>query len=92
MRELDNISASLFEKIRARFDNISLGNNKANRTSDPERARFFNFDYVGEDGENYGNVTVSVIDEESLKVYYGMNITEKMSDLDTKKWFDFLKD
>ena len=92
MRELDNISASLFEKIRARFDNISLGNNKANRTSDPERARFFNFDYVGEDGENYGNVTVSVIDEESLKVYYGVNITEKMSNLDTKKWFDFLKD
>ena len=46
MRELENISVSLFEKIRARFDNISLGDNKANRTSDPESARFFNFNYV----------------------------------------------
>ena len=74
MRELQNISVSLFEKIRARFDNISIGDEKANRTSNPESARFFNFDYVGSDGKNYGNITISLIDEDSLKVYYGVNI------------------
>ena len=92
MRELENISVSLFEKIRARFDNISLGDNKANRTSDPESARFFNFNYVGSDGNRYGNITLSLIDEEALKVYYGINITKDMSESDTKDWFSFLKD
>ena len=92
MRELDKISASLFEKIRAQFDNVSLGNDKANRTSDPERARFINFDYVGKDGENFGNVTLSLIDEDSLKVYYGANITEALDEIQEKEWYAFLKE
>ena len=92
MRELDKISASLFEKIRAQFDNVSLGNDKANRTSDPERARFINFDYVGKDGENYGNVTLSLIDEDNLKVYFGSNITEALSETQEAEWYGFLKE
>ena len=92
MRELDKISASLFEKIRARFDTVSLGNNKANSTSDPEQARFINFDYVGADGENYGNVTLSLIDEDSLKVYFGSNITEALSEQQERHWYAFLKE
>lgn len=91
MRELDKISASLFEKIRAQFDNVSLGNDKANRTSDPEKARFINFDYVSRDGENYGNVTLSLIDEDSLKVYYGANITDGLNEVQEKEWYSFLK-
>ena len=92
MRELENISVSLFEKIRARFDNISIGDEKANRTSNPESARFFNFDYVGSDGKNYGNITISLIDEDSLKVYYGVNISNDMDDDHKRAWFNFLKD
>jgi hypothetical protein len=92
MRELDKISASLFEKIRARFDTVSLGNNKANSTSDPEQARFINFDYVGADGENYGNVTLSLIDEDSLKVYFGSNITDALSEQQERHWYAFLKE
>ena len=91
MRELDKISASLFEKIRAKFDNVNIGNDKANRTSDPEQARFINFDYISNTGENIGNVTLSLIDEDSLKVYYGINITEGMSDEDKDEWFQFLR-
>ena len=92
MRELDKISASLFEKIRAQFDHVSLGNDKANRTSDPERARFINFDYVGRDGENYGNVTLSFIDEDNLKVYFGSNITQALSETQEAEWYGFLKE
>ena len=91
MRELDKISASLFEKIRAKFDNVNIGNDKANRTSDPEQARFINFDYISNTGENVGNVTLSLIDEDALKVYYGINITEGMSDEDKDEWFQFLR-
>jgi hypothetical protein len=92
MRELDKISAALFDKIRSRFDSVNIGDDKAQRVSDPEQARFFNFDYVSNDGENFGNVTVSLIDENSLKIYYGSNITDGLDEQQSKEWFGFLRD
>ena len=92
MRELDKISSALFDKIRSRFDNVNIGDDKAQRISDPEQARFFNFDYVSDDGENFGNVTISLIDENSLKIYYGSNITDALDETQSKEWFGFLRD
>jgi hypothetical protein len=92
MRELDKISSALFDKIRSRFDSVNIGDNKAQRISDPEQARFFNFDYVSDDGENFGNVTISLIDENSLKIYYGSNITDSLDEAQSKEWFGFLRD
>ena len=91
MRELDKISDSLFNKIRARFDNVSIGDDKAQRLTDPEQARFFNFDYVSENGENFGNVTISLVDEDTLKVYFSSNITEALDEEQEKEWHDFLR-
>jgi hypothetical protein len=92
MRELDKISAALFDKIRSRFDSVNIGDDKAQRVSDPEQARFFNFDYVSNDGENFGNVTISLIDENSLKIYYGSNITDGLDEQQSQEWFAFLRD
>jgi hypothetical protein len=92
MRELDKISAALFDKIRSRFDSVNIGDNKAQRVTDPEQARFFNFDYISSDGENFGNVTVSLIDENSLKIYYGSNLTDGLNDDQQREWFAFLRD
>jgi hypothetical protein len=61
MREINKIAEGLFEKIRDRFEDVSLGDENANATQNPENARFFNFDYVV-DGQNYGNITLSVIE------------------------------
>jgi len=91
MRELDKISASLFDKIRARFDHVNIGDENAQRVTDPESARFFNFDYISEDGENFGNVTISLIDEDSLKIYFGSNITEALSEEQEQEWYKFLR-
>ena len=91
MRELDKIAENLFDKIRTRFENVNLGDENAKRTVDPEKARFFNFDYIDHDGENYGNVTMSIVDEDGLKVYFSKNITENLSDEQQDSWFDFLK-
>jgi hypothetical protein len=91
MRELDKISAALFDKIRARFDHVNIGDENAQRVTDPESARFFNFDYVSENGENFGNVTISVIDEDSLKVYFGSNITDALDEEQEKEWYAFLR-
>lgn len=92
MRELDKISAALFDKIRSRFDTVSIGDSKAKRINNPEQARFFNFDYISSDGENFGNVTISLIDENSLKIYYGSNITDGLAEGQEKEWYDFLRD
>lgn len=91
MREVNKISESLFEKIRDRFDDVSLGDAEANAVSDPAKARFFNFDYTVE-GKNYGNITISLVDELSLKVYYSKNITQNLNTVEKQKWYGFLKE
>lgn len=91
MRELDKISEELFDKIRARFDHVNIGNDKAERITDASDARFFNFDYVSESGENFGNITISLIDENSLKIYFSSNITENLDEEQLTEWFAFLK-
>jgi hypothetical protein len=91
MRELDKISDSLFNKIRARFDQVSIGDETAKKVTDPSQARFFNFDYVSEDGENFGNVTISLVDEDSLKIYFSSNITNALDEEQEAEWYLFLR-
>ena len=91
MREINKISEALFEKIRDRFGEVSLGDENAKATSTPTDARFINFDYVV-DGQNHGNITLSLIDEISLKVYFSKNISERLSDEERKKWYSFLRE
>jgi len=91
MRELDKIAEDLFDKIRSRFENVSVGDAKAKATSDPSQARFFNFDFVSKDGDNFGNITVSLIDESSLKIYFSKNISQELDELQKQEWYDFLR-
>lgn len=91
MRELDKIAESLFNKIRAQFDHVSLGDEKAKEVSDPAQARFFNFDYIGRNGKNFGNITVSLIDENSLKIYYSSNISDALDETEQTEWYQFLR-
>lgn len=91
MREINKIAEGLFEKIRDRFEDVSLGDDKAKATQDPEKARFFNFDYIV-DGKNYGNITISLIDEMSLKVYFSKNISHDLDKEERDKWYSFLRE
>ena len=91
MREINKIAEGLFEKIRDRFEDVSLGDDKAKATQDPEKARFFNFDYVV-DGHNHGNITLSLIDETSLKVYFSKNISHDLDEEHKKEWYGFLRE
>lgn len=91
MAEINKISEALFEKIRDRFDDVSLGDEKAKATQNPEDARFFNFDYISE-GNNYGNITISLIDDTSLKIYFSTNISDDLDDIEKNKWYSFLRE
>lgn len=91
MRELNKIAESLFEKIRDRFDDVSLGDSNAKATQNPEEARIFNFDYTIDD-INCGTITISIIDEMSLKVYFSKNISRDLGTEEKQKWYGFLKE
>ena len=90
MQELDKISSMLFDKIRGRFEKISLGDESGKSTSDPEFARFFNFDFTL-NNKSFGNITISLIDNKNLKVYFNKDIAEKLSKEEQDEWYDFLK-
>lgn len=89
--EIKKIADSLFEKIRSRFEDVSLGDENAKATQKPEDARFFNFDYVV-DGKDHGNITISIIDEKSLKVYFSKNMSEDLTDEERQQWLGFLRE
>lgn len=92
MREIEKIAEILFDKVRSRFENVSLGDEKANSTTDPTLARFFNFDYVSkETGKNFGNIHISIVDPDCLKIYYGQNITDELDQQEQDEWFAFLR-
>ena len=90
-KEIESIASALFEKIRSRFTNVTLGDEQAQAEQDPEKARFFNFTYTGKDGAKFGTVTISLIDETSLKVYFGQNISADMDREQRKEWYEFLR-
>ena len=91
-REIEGVAESLFEKIRARFEGVSVGDENGKTTTDPTQARFFNFDFIDKAGNNFGNVTVSLINEESLKVYFGKNLSADLDEEQKAEWYDFLRD
>lgn len=90
MIEIEKVAENLFDKIRSRFDTVNIGDENTKSTLDPAKARFFNFDYVVDD-RNLGNITISLVDTNNLKVFFDKDIDKDMSDMDKKVWYNFLK-
>ena len=90
MSEIEPIAQGLYDKLKNRFGDIAISDKSAKPTSDIEQGRFFNFDYkIG--SANYGNVTISINDGESLKVFFNRRISHKMDKDDRPTWYKFLK-
>ena len=88
MKPMNKTANDLFELLRTRFSPVTLGNEDAEITSDPSSARFFSFVYK-ENEEPRGTVSVSVIDNRSLKVYYNHDMIENITI--TRDWYNVLK-
>lgn len=92
MKNVELIAGNLFGKIRSRFPRVSLGDEFAKATNIPKDARFINFDFEF-DGSDLGNVTISLNDKDSLKVYYGANVTKNLVSPKAKQqWYGFMKE
>mgnify|MGYP001290118691 CR=1 FL=1 len=87
---IDIIGQELFNKIRSRFQNLTLGNNEGIVTNNPSEARFFDFEYT-ENNKVLGNISVS-LDENNLAVMYQQNFLEQENESTKKHWFNFLKE
>lgn len=90
MNNIEQRAEATFDEIRSRFADISVGDETAKTTLDPTKARFFNFDYV-KDGKNFGNITISIVDGESFKIYFDKDIDQGMSEEEQKSWYHFLR-
>jgi hypothetical protein len=91
MIEIEKKAEKLFDKVRSRFEDVNLGDEKANATDDPATARFFNFNYVSKGGKNFGNVHINIVDPDKLKVVYGQNLVNDLETEEQNEWFDFLR-
>jgi hypothetical protein len=86
MKNLETIADELFNKIRGRFPNITVGDGNATITNKPNEARFFEFDFA--EGKK---VNVN-IDENSLTIMYAQNLFSEQEQILKSKWYDFLKE
>jgi len=90
MKNLENISNDLFNKIRGRFPSVTIGDAEGNVTNVPEDARFFDFDY--KDGNRVlGKVSIS-LDEESVAVMYTNDFVANEDSMTRDNWYNFLKE
>jgi hypothetical protein len=90
MQNLNVIATELFNKIRGRFPSVTLGDEESNVTSEPEQARYFDFDFVSE-GRPVGKVSIS-LDGTHLAVVYGKGLMTNENEITKGKWYDFLKE
>lgn len=90
-QELDAIAEKVFNQIRSRFEDVTLGDENAKSTDDPGKARFFNFDYTDAEGHEFGNVTISIINGKDLVVHFGRNITAEMTPEEKDQWYKWLE-
>lgn len=87
----NRIATDLSSILSKKFDKLTIANEQAMSTIEPESGRIFTLEYAGS-GKSYGSVTVNIVDPDTLVVYYNNNITEDMRHGDKKEWYAFLKE
>jgi len=85
----DTTSKDLFNKLRGKFGNLTLGKADGQQTLMPQEAVFFEFDYTNQ-GQKLGSVVVSLVDEGALKVYFNNDIVTEQDADATQGFYDFL--
>lgn len=89
MKPLNKTANDLFQKLRAQFSPVTIGNDETEVVNDPSEARFFTFEYKEKD-KSAGTVSISIIDNRSLKVYFNHDMVENIAS--PNNWYRFLKD
>jgi NTP pyrophosphatase (non-canonical NTP hydrolase) len=91
MKKLEQISADLFNKIRGRFENVTIGDQEGKVTNVPEDARYFDFAYLA-DGVDLGKVSVALDPDQGLSVIVGRDLVQGQMEDVQDGWYNFLKE
>ena len=89
MKPIEKTANDLFQTLRTRFSPLNVGDENAEVTVDPASARFFSFMYKENDKE-LGPVSISIVNNRSLKIYYSNDMVEGMQN--TAEWYALLKE
>ena len=91
MQNIQKISTDLFNKLRGRFDQITIGDESGTVTNTPDNARFFDFAYT-EGKKELGKVSVSINEEDKLTVIFSKDFITAEDSFTQKNWYNFLKE
>jgi hypothetical protein len=80
-----NTNEELFNQLRAKFSDLTMGDADAQSTTDPKEAQFFTFEYK----DHPVSVTLG---ENELSVYYSRQMTENQPMQEKTEWFEFIQD
>ena len=82
--DLNLVAQDLFDEIKSRYSHLTLGDESAQVTTDPQLARFFKF--------NWNNYPVSIsIDEETLRLIYNKELSDSVTAEDQESWYSFAR-
>lgn len=91
MSDLSQVGEELFNKIRGRFPSVTIGNADGEIITDPQEARYFNFEYQSQ-GQELGEVSVGIDTDEGLTIIYSKDFIENQPDSVKTEWYNFLKE
>jgi hypothetical protein len=91
MKNLNSIASDLFNKIRGRFQDVTIGNENGQVTNVPEDARYFDFSFQN-NGVDLGKVSVSLDEDEGIVLVVGRDIVQNQTEDIQDRWFNFLKE
>jgi hypothetical protein len=91
MINLEKVSDNLFNKIRSRFDGVTLYDAALKKTEDQEKARYFVFNFKASDNVEYGQITMHLGEDRNLLVFYDMTLDDKMPDNIKDEWYNFVR-
>ena len=86
-KNIDFIGEELFNKIRGRFPEVTIGDESGNVTNNPKEGRYFDFEF--KPGTGSINVELS---QEGLNVMYAETFLEDQTSTTKKGWYSFLKE
>ena len=82
--DLNLVAQDLFDELKSRYSHLTLGDDQAQTTTDPQLARFFKFDW------NNNPVSIA-IDEDNLRLVYNRDLADSLEEQDQQNWYQFAR-
>jgi len=87
----EQISTDLYQKIKVRFPSLQIGNSEGKITSEPNLARFFDFDFENA-GQVLGRISIALTEKDGMMVLHSADIVSEQTEDVKNSWFEFLKE